>query len=222
MCFFSLTQNPVVGNSCRSHMGEGFLRKACLEGRIANVISGGSKPNGTIHPLAVKVMAEAGVDLSRHQSKSMNVFLNRPVHVVITVCGNADQVCPDYPQQIKKYHWSFDDPSHTTGEIVFVLIVILLQFSAITSRFLLDYHPHHNTLTKILLSSLLISFSYIPFLLSLPHTYHHRHRRRDSGWFSSSTWTHSRSHVRFCQWHSSRQKHQFFQSIETIRRVSIQ
>ena len=96
-------------------MGEGFLRQACLNGRIANVISGGSKPNGTIHPLAVKVMAEAGVDLSRHTSKHMNVFLTRPVHVVITVCGNADQVCPDYPQQIKKYHWGFDDPSHTTG-----------------------------------------------------------------------------------------------------------
>ena len=96
-------------------MGEGFLRKACLEGRIANVISGGSKPNGTIHPLAVKVMAEAGVDLSRHQSKSMLLFVKQPVHIVITVCGNADQVCPDYPEQIKKYHWAYDDPSHTTG-----------------------------------------------------------------------------------------------------------
>ena len=106
-------------------MGEGFLRKACLEGRIANVISGGSNPNGTIHPLAIKVMAEAGVDLSRHHSKSMLVFLNRPVHVVITVCGNADQVCPDYPEQIKKYHWAFDDPSHTTGGCLSLLFVVV-------------------------------------------------------------------------------------------------
>ena len=96
-------------------MGEGFLRKACMEGRLANVLSAGSHPNGTIHPLAVKVMAEAGVDLSRHHSKSMHALLKRSVHVVITVCGNADQVCPDYPGQIKKYHWAFDDPSHTTG-----------------------------------------------------------------------------------------------------------
>jgi len=101
-------------------MGEGFLRKACLEGRIANVVSGGSNPNGTIHPLAVKVMAEAGVDLSRHHSKSMKVFLNRPVHVVITVCGNADQVCPNYPRQQSKYHWGFDDPSHTTGVLPYL------------------------------------------------------------------------------------------------------
>lgn len=104
-----------TGNSCRSHMGEALLRAACMNGRTANVISGGSNPSGKIHPLAIKCIEELGLDLSRHYSKSMNVYLTERVDVVITVCGNADQVCPNYPTKSRKYHWPFDDPSHTVG-----------------------------------------------------------------------------------------------------------
>ena len=102
-----------TGNSCRSHMAEGFLRAAV--GDKAEVFSAGSKPAGYVHPLSIKVMAEAGIDLSAHTSKHMNEFLTRQIDVVITMCGNADQVCPMYPGQVARYHWGFDDPAHAKG-----------------------------------------------------------------------------------------------------------
>ena len=60
-------------------------------------------------------MAEVGIDVSSHTSKSMNDFLGDEVDIVISVCGNADQVCPSYPGQVARYHWPFDDPAHATG-----------------------------------------------------------------------------------------------------------
>ena len=102
-----------TGNSCRSHMAEGFLRAAV--GEAADVFSAGSKPAGYVHPLSIKVMAEAGVDLSAHTSKHMNEFLTCRIDAVITVCGNADQVCPMYPGQVARFHWGFDDPAHAQG-----------------------------------------------------------------------------------------------------------
>lgn len=102
-----------TGNSCRSHMAEGFLR-AAAQGRF-RVASAGSKPAGYVHPLAIKAMAEIGVDISAHTSKHMNDFLQQPVETVITVCGKADQVCPTFPGQAHRYHWGFDDPAHATG-----------------------------------------------------------------------------------------------------------
>lgn len=94
-------------------MAEGFLRAAV--GNSAEVFSAGSKPAGYVHPLSIKVMAEAGIDLSGHTSKYMNEFLPRRIDVVITVCGNADQVCPMYPGQVARFHWGFDDPAHAKG-----------------------------------------------------------------------------------------------------------
>jgi arsenate reductase len=102
-----------TGNSCRSHIGEGFLRAAL--GDFANVQSAGSNPAGYVHPLAIKVMAEAGIDISVHRSKHLNEFLKQPVHTVITVCGKADQACPIFPGQVERHHWPFDDPAHATG-----------------------------------------------------------------------------------------------------------
>ncbi len=102
-----------TGNSCRSHIGEGFLRAAL--GDLANVQSAGSKPAGYVHPLAIKVMAEVGIDISAHRSKPLTEFLRQPVHTVITVCGNADQVCPIFPGQLNRHHWPFFDPAHATG-----------------------------------------------------------------------------------------------------------
>ena len=102
-----------TGNSCRSHLAEGILRKAA--GDLINVQSAGSKPAGYVHPLAIKAMAEIGIDISAHHSKHMNDFLSQPVHTVITVCGNADQACPVFPGQVQRHHWPFDDPAHATG-----------------------------------------------------------------------------------------------------------
>ena len=102
-----------TGNSCRSHMAEGVLRK--LAGDLVEVHSAGSRPAGYVHPMAIAVMAEIGVDISAHASKHMNEFLNRDIHTVITVCGNADQACPIIPGQVERHHWGFDDPAHFTG-----------------------------------------------------------------------------------------------------------
>ncbi len=102
-----------TGNSCRSHLAEGLLRAALNDAYV--VASAGSKPAGYVHPLAVKAMAEIGIDISGHTSKHMDEFLNQEVETVITVCGNADQACPMFPGQLNRHHWGFDDPAHATG-----------------------------------------------------------------------------------------------------------
>jgi arsenate reductase len=102
-----------TGNSCRSHLAEGILRQAA--GDILTVASAGSKPAGYVHPLAIEVMQEIGIDISAHHSKHMDEFLTQPVETVVTVCGNADQACPMFPGQSNRHHWGFDDPAHATG-----------------------------------------------------------------------------------------------------------
>lgn len=102
-----------TGNSCRSHLAEGLLRS--LAGDLFEVHSAGSKPAGYVHPLAIRAMAEIGLDISGHRSKSMNEFLATPVETVITVCGVADQACPVFPGQVNRHHWPFDDPAHAPG-----------------------------------------------------------------------------------------------------------
>ncbi|HTJ78293.1 MAG TPA: arsenate reductase ArsC [Rariglobus sp.] len=112
------TEKPTIlvlctGNSCRSHLAEGLLRAAA--GDLFTVASAGSKPAGYVHPLAIEVMKEIGVDISTHTSKHMNEFLTAEVETVITVCGNADQACPIFPGQVNRHHWPFEDPAHATG-----------------------------------------------------------------------------------------------------------
>ncbi len=102
-----------TGNSCRSHLAEGILR--AVAGETLNVQSAGSKPAGYVHPLAIQVMQEIGLDISSHHSKHMNDFLQQEVETVVTVCGNADQACPMFPGQLNRYHWGFYDPAHATG-----------------------------------------------------------------------------------------------------------
>lgn len=102
-----------TGNSCRSHLAEGILRAAA--GDTIRVASAGSKPAGYVHPLAIKAMEEIGIDISAHRSKHLREFLDQSVETVITVCGNADQVCPMFPGQVNRHHWGFDDPANATG-----------------------------------------------------------------------------------------------------------
>ena len=102
-----------TGNSCRSHLAEGILRAAV--GESAEVASAGSDPAGYVHPMAVEVMKEIKIDISAHTSKHLDGFLQREVHTVITVCGNADQACPIFSGQAEKHHWPFDDPAKATG-----------------------------------------------------------------------------------------------------------
>lgn len=94
-------------------MAEGILRHAA--GDLLDVQSAGSNPAGFVHVKAIQALKEMDIDISSHQSKHMNDFLNRDVETVITVCGNADQACPNFPGQLNRHHWGFDDPAHATG-----------------------------------------------------------------------------------------------------------
>jgi arsenate reductase len=99
-----------TGNSCRSHMAEGVLRAAA--GDILEVQSAGSNPAGYVHPMAIQVMAEIGIDISKHRSKHLNEFLNQPIETVITVCDNANQACPIFPGQANRH---LADPARAVG-----------------------------------------------------------------------------------------------------------
>lgn len=102
-----------TGNSCRSHLAEGILHQTASD--IFNVVSAGSWPAGYVHPLAIAVMKEIGIDISDHRSKSWDEFMHQSIETVITVCGVADQACPIFPGQVNRHHWPFYDPSHATG-----------------------------------------------------------------------------------------------------------
>ena len=102
-----------TGNSCRSHLAEGILRVAVED--AVEVVSAGSHPAGYVHPVAVEVMSEIGIDIRGHTSKHLNEFLERDVQTVITVCGNIDQACPMFPGQAEKHHWPFEDPAKAEG-----------------------------------------------------------------------------------------------------------
>lgn len=97
-----------TGNSCRSHLAEGFLRR--FAGDLVEVHSAGSKPAGYVHPLAIEVMAEVGIDLTGHTSKHLDLFLGADIHTVITVCDHAHQSCPLFPGPVCRHHWGFEDP----------------------------------------------------------------------------------------------------------------
>ena len=102
-----------TGNSCRSHLAEGILKKEL--GDAFRIESAGSKPAGYVHPLAIKALEEIGIDVSGNRSKHLDEFLNDDIETVITVCGNADQACPVFPGQVNRHHFPFEDPAHATG-----------------------------------------------------------------------------------------------------------
>jgi arsenate reductase len=102
-----------TGNSCRSQMAEGFWRH--LGGEGWDVFSAGLAPRGP-NPLAVKAMAELGIDISNQQSRSLDQFRYEPFDLVVTVCSNAERNCPHFPHAAGREHWPFDDPAKVTGD----------------------------------------------------------------------------------------------------------
>ena len=96
-----------TGNSCRSQMAEGWAR--VLKGDVIEAYSAGIETHG-LNPNAVKVMAEAGVDISGHTSKNVETLLEVPFDYVVTVCGHAHETCPMFPGKAKVVHVGFDDP----------------------------------------------------------------------------------------------------------------
>jgi arsenate reductase len=102
-----------TGNSCRSQMAEGLLRAAA--GDLIEVHSAGVKPADHVHPLAIAVLAEIGIDISGQTPKHPDRFLRRPMHTVITVCDHAAEVCPVFPGKVRRHHWGFRDPAQAVG-----------------------------------------------------------------------------------------------------------
>jgi len=101
-----------TGNSCRSQMAEGWLRH--LAGESFAAFSAGTHPAGQ-NPLAARVMAEAGVDISGQASKGVEVYAGQAFDWVITVCDQARESCPVFPGACQQLHWSFADPAAVSG-----------------------------------------------------------------------------------------------------------
>lgn len=96
-----------TGNSCRSQMAEGWAR--ALKGDSIEAFSAGTDPHG-LNPLAVRVMAEAGVDISGHRPKHVDELTGVALDYVVTVCDDANEACPVFPGKAKRLHVGFDDP----------------------------------------------------------------------------------------------------------------
>lgn len=99
-----------VANSARSQIAEGLARRLAPPG--VRVWSAGSEP-GTIHPLAVQVLTEAGVDASAQRSKGLDAVPLDDVDLVVTLC--AEEVCPLFPRPVRKLHWPLPDPAPAAG-----------------------------------------------------------------------------------------------------------
>ena len=94
-------------------MAEGILRHLAAD--LFEVHSAGSQPAGYVHPMAIAALKELDIDIAHHSSKHLDQFLAQSIDTVVTVCGNAEQVCPTFPGQHNRYHWGFDDPAHAEG-----------------------------------------------------------------------------------------------------------
>jgi len=103
-----------TGNSCRSQMAEGWTR--ALKGEQITVYSAGIETHG-LNPNAVKVMAEAGVDISGQKSQHIDEFKDTPIDVVVTVCNHAHETCPWFPADCRVVHVGFDDPPRMAREL---------------------------------------------------------------------------------------------------------
>lgn len=102
-----------TGNSCRSQMAEGFLKSFDPS---MEVFSAGTAPSDRVHPKAVEVMKEKGIDLSSHYPQLADEFIDKAFDFVITVCGHAQENCPVFTGQVKEQlHIGFDDPAEARG-----------------------------------------------------------------------------------------------------------
>ncbi len=102
-----------TGNSCRSQMAEGFLKSFDPE---LKVLSAGTNPSKQVHPKAIQVMKEIGIDISKNYPKMVDKFLSESFDFVITVCDNAKETCPVFVGKVtNRLHMGFEDPADATG-----------------------------------------------------------------------------------------------------------
>ncbi len=134
-----------TGNSCRSQMAEAFLRN--MDERLW-VRSGGTAPSSQVHPLAVRVMAEKGIDLSGNRPTHVDSYRDQAWDYVITVCGHARESCPVFHGDVKeRLHIGFDDPAEATGSEE----QVLQEFRRIRDEILGSFSRfYHHTLVNML------------------------------------------------------------------------
>ena len=96
-----------TGNACRSQIAHGLLN--ALSSKTFEAFSAGSYPS-QVHPISIAVMEEIGIDISKHTSDHIDDYLDKNIDIVITVCDNANNVCPTFPENVNRIHWSIDDP----------------------------------------------------------------------------------------------------------------
>lgn len=131
-----------TGNSCRSQMAHGFLQSYDKD---LEVYSAGTAPATRVHPMAIKVMKEVGVDLTPHTPKSVELFLNQTWDFVITVCGGANENCPTFIGQVKKrLHIGFDDPAEAIGTEE----EVIQEFRRIREEILSSFRTFYNEYIK--------------------------------------------------------------------------
>ncbi|NOY58446.1 MAG: arsenate reductase ArsC [Calditrichaeota bacterium] len=127
-----------TGNSCRSQMAEGFLKSFDSNLQVA---SAGTDPSGQIHPKAVQVMKEVGIDISAGSPKNVDQFLDQTFDHVITVCDNARETCPVFIGDVKnQLHIGFEDPAEATGTEEHVLA----EFRRIRDEIRRDFEKFYN------------------------------------------------------------------------------
>jgi arsenate reductase len=102
-----------TGNSCRSQMAEGLVNHLLADEWEAR--SAGTRPAAGVHPLAVKAMAEVGVDISSGRPERVAGYLDEPWDLVVTVCDSAKEACPVFPRPVETLHLPFDDPADAVG-----------------------------------------------------------------------------------------------------------
>ena len=131
-------------NSSRSQMAEGLLR--ARGGARYQVFSAGTHPRA-VHPLAIKSMAELGIDISErasHRAKGIEEFADEPpMDLVVTVCDEAAEECPYFPRARRQEHWGFPDPSRATGSEEEQMFVFREVRDGIAAR--IDAFLHHET-----------------------------------------------------------------------------
>lgn len=132
-----------TGNSCRSQMAHGILQSF---DKNIEVFSAGTKPAAMVHPKAVQVTKELGLDISHHIPKSVDIYLQDSFDYVITVCGSAKETCPVFTGKVKHHlHIGFEDPVDAIGTEE----EILNEYRRIRNEILRDFFTFYNTKIKI-------------------------------------------------------------------------
>ncbi len=131
-----------TGNSCRSQMAEGFLQ--AFDDTL-EVFSAGTHPSHEVHPKAIEVMKEIGIDLSDYVPENVDKYLGQSFDYVITVCGSAKETCPTFTGDVKHHvHIGFEDPADATGTIE----EVLTEFRTIRDQIKRDFYKFYKEQIK--------------------------------------------------------------------------